>query len=352
MSMNRTAAALPGAVHTADVVGRPGTPEPDSPSRFPPELLHAAATLYYLEDATQAQVAKRLGTSRPTVSRLLAEARRRGIVRIQVQPVPASTGSSLAREVQAALGLRAAYLAPTPAGIAVGAALAPALGDALRDVGLQPGDILLVTSGRTVYEAAQASLPQLPGVRLAPTIGGQDEPEPWYQTNEITRTVATHVGGIPSFLYAPALPGAELHQSLLRDPSIRGVLEMWEQGTCVLMGVGGPLLGRASLPQFFPKDAAAVRDAVGDICSRLYDGDGRPLEFPGSDRLMAISLESLRRVPHSIAVATGRTKVRSMVAAARAGYFNRLVTDETTAALLLQEVAGRDTVQRRCPEPA
>jgi len=333
---------------TQDEAGLPcilqGVPERkaeavDSPSRFPAELLHAAATLYYLEDATQAQIAKRLGTSRPTVSRLLSEARRQGIVRIEVLPPPALAGSSLARRLEVALGLHAVYLSTVPPGIAVGAALAPALGTALRAVGLQPGDILLVTSGRAVYEAAQSQLPRLEGIRLAPTIGGQHEPEPWYQTNEITRTIATRVGGSASFLYAPALPSAQLHRSLLRDPSIRKVVEMWDQGSAVVMGVGGPLLGRESLPQFFPRDAPGVREAVGDICSRLYDASGRPLKFPGSDRLMAIELESLRKIPHSIAVATGRSKVRSMVAAARAGYFNQLVTDEATAVLLLDEAA-------------
>jgi DNA-binding transcriptional regulator LsrR (DeoR family) len=45
-------------------------PIAESP-RFSPQLLYRAATLYYQQDATQAQVADRLGTSRATVSRLL-----------------------------------------------------------------------------------------------------------------------------------------------------------------------------------------------------------------------------------------------------------------------------------------
>ena len=53
-------------------------------ARFPPELMYAAARLYYLEDKNQAAVAEHLGTSRATVSRLLSEARRAGIVRIDV----------------------------------------------------------------------------------------------------------------------------------------------------------------------------------------------------------------------------------------------------------------------------
>ena len=55
-------------------------------SHFPASLLYAAARLYYEDDATQAEVAAQLGTSRATVSRLLAEAKRQGIVRIEVVP--------------------------------------------------------------------------------------------------------------------------------------------------------------------------------------------------------------------------------------------------------------------------
>ena len=39
----------------------------------------SAASLYYLEDVNQAAIATRLGTSRATVSRMLAEAQRRGM---------------------------------------------------------------------------------------------------------------------------------------------------------------------------------------------------------------------------------------------------------------------------------
>src|SRR3954447_1114472 len=65
-------------------------------SRFDPSMLYAVAKLYYLEDATQAEVAAQLGTSRATVSRLLSEARRQGIVKIQVTAPEASGADGLA----------------------------------------------------------------------------------------------------------------------------------------------------------------------------------------------------------------------------------------------------------------
>lgn len=318
---------------------------------FPKALMHAAASLYYLEHATQAEVAVRLGISRPTVSRLLSEARRAGIVRIEVVAPVDEDLEDLERRTATALGLHAVHLSPLPPRAPVGAALAPELSTALARVGLAPGDVLLVSSGRTVHEAAQAELPALPGVVVAPTIGGQDEPEPWYATNEIVRQVAGKVGGRPTFLYAPALPGPELYETLQGDPSLRRVLALWRSARCAIVGVGAPPLTRTSLPRFVPYDAGSLHQAVGDVCSRFYDRSGRPVPWPGSERLIATSLEVLGAIPTCIAVAAGPDKVPSILAGATAGWFNQLVTDAGTATALVG-AAGTDGPAPRRPAAA
>ncbi len=292
-------------------------------------------------------MAERLGTSRATVSRLLSEAKRQGIVRIEVVPPAEARPGDLADRLARALGLTSVYLSPplpTPsAGRSVvdvmGRVLAPAVGRALSEAGLLPGDVLLVSSGRTVYEVAQFDLAALPGVVIAPTVGGNDQPEEWYQTNEITRLVANRVGGRASYLFAPALPGEELYQSLLNDPSIQRVLHLWPHARCALMGVGAPPLIRSDIPQFVPTGSTSLRAAVGDVCSRFYDRDGQPIEFDGGERLIAVELDALRHIPVTIAVAVGKEKVDSIVGGARGGYFNHLVTDPVTATAILASPA-------------
>lgn len=308
-------------------------------ARFSPALMHSAATLYYDQDATQAEVAERLGLSRATVSRLLSEARRAGIVRIEVVAPVDHDLDALAERLAAALGLRSAWIPALPTRGPVGEALAPALSAALRAVGLARGDVLVVSTGRTVYEAAQGSLPELPGVTLAPMIGGQDEPEVWYAPNEIIRQFAVRVGGDPVFLYAPALPGPELHDTLLHDPSTRRVFELWSRARCAVLGVGAPPLTRASLPRFIASDTDSLHGSVGDVCSRFYDAHGEAVAFRGSERLIATDFERLREIPDTIAVAAGAVKVPSILTGAASGYFNQLVTDADTSAALI-DAAG------------
>jgi DNA-binding transcriptional regulator LsrR (DeoR family) len=311
----------------------------DAPrTRFSPALMLQAATLYYEEEATQADVAERLGLSRATVSRLLSEARRAGIVRIEVVAPVDHDLDALAGELASALGLARAWLPAMPVRGTVGEALAPALAAALRASGLGRGDVLLVSTGRTIWEAAQGSLPSLPGLTLAPMIGGQDEPEVWYAPNEIIRQFAVRLEGEPVFLYAPALPGPELYDTLLHDPSTRRVFELWTQARCAVMGVGAPPLSRASLPRFIAADTAPLRESVGDVCSRFYDARGDAIAFPGSERLIATGFERLREIPTTIAVAAGVVKVPSIVTGAAAGYFNQIVTDAETALALIAAV--------------
>ncbi|NUR92488.1 MAG: helix-turn-helix domain-containing protein [Nonomuraea sp.] len=304
-------------------------------ARFPHELMYAAATQYYLEDATQADIAKRLGVSRATVSRLLTEARRQGIVEIRVHRPAALAEGPLAAQVAEALRIRRVFLVPKVSGPALGPWLAPGVARALAAAELEPGDVILVSSGSTVYECAREGLGRYPGVTIAPAVGGQEEPQPWFQTNETTRILAERLGGVPSYLYAPALPGPELFSSLQHEPSVRRVMDLWAHAKCALVGVGSAPLMRQVMPAFVPREAPSLRRAVGDVCSRYYDSDGAPVEYPGSERLVATGLEELRRIPTSIAVAVGAEKVPSIIAAARGGYFNQLVTDAATAETLL-----------------
>ncbi|MEV4288693.1 sugar-binding domain-containing protein [Nonomuraea bangladeshensis] len=300
-------------------------------ARFPHELMYAAAQQYYLEDATQGDIAKRLGVSRATVSRLLTEARRQGIVEIRVHRPDAMADGPLADEVAQALDLRRVHLVPKVSGPALGPWLAPGVARALAGVGLESGDVVLVASGTTVYECAREGLGQFPGVTIAPAVGGQEEPQPWFQTNETTRILAERVGGVPAYLYAPALPGPELFYSLQHEPSVRRVMDLWARAKCALVGVGSAPLMRQMVPSLMPRDAESLRRAVGDVCMRVYDRDGEPVTYPGSERLVAAKPEELRRIPSVIAVAVGAEKVLSIVAGARGGYFNELVTDTPTA---------------------
>lgn len=302
-------------------------------------LLHTVATMYYLEEANQAAIATELAISRPTVSRLLAEARRVGVVQFVIPPLVATADSQLAEELVSALGINHVYLSnPAPAK-AIGRALAPALSTALRGAGLRPGSVMVLATGKAIYETVEHELPTIPGVIVTPAVGGQDEPEAWYQANELARIMAERIGGYPAFLYAPALPGKQLHEILLADESTALVLDLWQRARCAVLGIGAPPTRRESISAAIPIKSRELLDrAVGDVCLRFFDINGDAVNFPGSERLFGIDMGTLIKIPVRIALAVGSEKACSIIGAARGGLINELVTDATTGQAVLREL--------------
>lgn len=317
---------------------RDDRPATRAPGRFDPELTYQAARMYYREDVTQAEIAERLNVSRPTVSRLIAQARRRGLVRIEVVRPAESADAALADELREALGLDTARVGPTVGGSHPAQGLGSELGTALTDLAPRPGTVVLVSSGRTMYEVSRSGLPTLPGIEVVPAVGGVAEPEAWHQTNEICRSFAEQTLGRPNFLFAQAMPSAAMYASLRQDEEFVRVTGLWAKAEVAVVGVGGPLTSRHSISRAIPADSGDLARAVGDICLNFFDYDGAPIEFPGSDRLVRISADQLRTVPHTVAIAVGREKVASLVAAAQAQLYNELITDAATAQALLWAV--------------
>ncbi len=317
---------------------KPSTTAEAPGSKFSLATLYEAARMYYLEEANQVQIAERMQVSRPTVSRLLAEARRVGLVRIEVINPANDEGRLLAEDLARTLGLHKAYVADGDQSARMGAGLSAQVDEVFADIGLTAGDVLLVSSGRTVYDIVEGVLPRLPGVIISPTVGGQAEPEPWYQTNEIARTMAEKTGGSPAFLFAQALPSPEMYTSIHRDASFQRIQRLWENASMALLGVGAPPSSRGSISKFIPSDDDSLLRAVGDICLNFFDAAGHDVPFPGSERMINTRLETLQQVPHTVAAAVGLNKASSIVAGAKAGYFNRLITDARTARAVIDLV--------------
>src|SRR3954451_9486605 len=118
-------------------------------------LLVKVAQLYYLQGLNQDQIGRQLGVSRSKVSRMLKEARERGLVEISIH-FPSRFSLDLERQLESELGLREAVV--VNAGGVVGSQILSAVAGAASDYlfrVLQPGDVLGVSGGETVALTAQ-----------------------------------------------------------------------------------------------------------------------------------------------------------------------------------------------------
>lgn len=305
-------------------------------SHMDPQLLHRAASAYYLDDLRQAEVAERLGVSRPTVSKLLTEARRIGMVRFEVLDVGEPDVSDLEDRLRNLLGIEEVRIAAGDQTQREYRGLGDLLGDVLYRLELTQGDVLLISSGKTTHAVSRMpGMPELRGVVIAPTVGGQQESDPAFQTNETVRNLANRTGAEPRFIFAPALPSPSLWRSLQADPSFVEITDLWTRARVLVTGIGSPYARRDSLTSVVPREDVGLRGAVGDLCLHFFDADGQEVLYPGSDRLVRPSVQLLRAIPTSIALAAGGEKAPSIRAGARTGLFTTLITDVPTAEAVL-----------------
>ena len=300
------------------------------------------AELYYDSGLTQAEVAKQLGMTRLRVNRLLQDARRDGIVRIEVIN-PLANCSDLEQKLEAKFGLRRAVVIPvfndSPPVLAheIGKAGARLVAEILQN-----GDLVGIGWGTTVYELVHSfTCERAIRATFVPLIGGLGEVHAHFQINDFARKMAQVVDGRWKALHAPFLvERKEIKDTLLTDTLIKDTVDMWSRLDHAVVGIGmsiskSPML----LTQYFTNAHLIQMEkqgVVGDICSRFFDKDGRLCDWDINDRLIGISLEQLRETRNVIAVAGGVVKTTAILAALQGGYVDMLVIDEQTAGALLR----------------
>jgi DNA-binding transcriptional regulator LsrR (DeoR family) len=295
------------------------------------------AKLHYQSDMSQVDIAKKLGLSTATVSRLLQKARSAGIVRIEV--IDLSPSEDLSAALVDGLKLRTAAVIDTPSSNVL-SALAPPVGSMLQQAGLRSGSTLGIGWGRAVREVTLAGLPRLPGIVTTALNGGMQQAAPHFQINEFVRLAAEQMGGIPHFLHAPYISSSELRDAFLADPTVQQVTSLWNKLDAAIVGVGlrhaaNPSEATAALP-----GEKALSHAAGDVLRHYVTEAGEILHWDGEERMIAASPQQLRQVPLCIAVAATPAKAAGIIGAARSGMINALVTDANTAQAILDRLSA------------
>ncbi|MCR4406811.1 MAG: sugar-binding transcriptional regulator [Anaerolineae bacterium] len=306
------------------------------------ELLAQVANLYYEENLTQDEIAHRIGTSRSTVSRLLHEARAAGVVEIIIH-YPWKTMSELEQELTGRFHLRHARVLagqgrPYPEilrGLGVLAARY------LESV-LQESSILGISWGTAVHSTVQALRPErkLP-ITVVQMIGAVGTGDPLIDGPDLARLLANIYGGECRYLHAPlVVEDAQVQEMLLQEPRIRETLSLACQADVALVGIGSTVPEVSSLLRAGYLDLETLmqlraQGAVGDVCARHYDAQGRLLDIELNQRIVGIELEALHHIEQVIGVAGGEAKAEAILGALRGGHVNVLVTDDVAAKRVL-----------------
>ena len=312
-------------------------------------LIVRAAWLYYVAGLNQEETATRLGLHRTRVTRLLSEARERGVVSVTIEHAAAR---DLATEQAIAdrYGLEFCIATP-PVGFASASSDAPVADAqgliARRAVGsagasflkgqLGKGAVTIgVSWGRTIEQVAL----QLSGVRnpdatfvsLMGSLTRNSASNPF----EVVQALAARTGGEGHFLPVPFIADTVSDREVLM--SQRSVAEALALARSADLFSVGELTSDAILlrqQMLTERELAGIRrlGGVADSLGQFFDRDGRLIEHEVSRRTLALEIAHLRdrRV---VLLGAGLQKGEAMHAMLSTGLVSALIIDGDAAALL------------------
>lgn len=315
---------------------KPGAASPDGSDET--ALMLAIARRYYREDQSKVDIAKELDISRFQVARLLQEARRIGLVRIEIGS-PGHVDQELSMQVADRLGLSRVIVveahpsAPQSTFDFVGSALTTEL-ERLATEGASVG-----LAWSRAAPAMARGLRRLPPCAVIQLSGAIYPPGGLPGSVEVTREVAASAGGTAHILYAPlVVPDLETANGLRRQPEIADALSRGDQLDIAVLSIGAWQPGSSAVFDLLSEaDREETRNigVIGEVSGRLLSIDGQPVITELDDRIIGATLDQLRSATVRLTSASGAERRDATLAAVRAGLVSTLVIDDALARALI-----------------
>jgi DNA-binding transcriptional regulator LsrR (DeoR family) len=323
---------------------------PPGPPRADPDqdrLLVKVARLYYESGLTQARIAQRIRLSRQKVQRLLDAAKEKGVVRIVVEPLQ-GVHAEREKALEERFGLAEAVIVETSS-FTDQSVVARETGVAAADYLLRvarPKDRMVLSWGGALLGMVNGLRRhphrELHGVIVIQGLGGVVDPSRDTHSSELVRRLSHFLGGRAMPLPAPGVAADRAaRNAFLRDVHVSKVLDSGRAADIAFVGIGAPrqdsiLVREGSIVKWEELEELKTRGAVGDISLRYFDRNGKAVSSDLDDRVVGLSLEDFRRIPHVVGVAGGAAKVEAIRGALAGKLLNVLITDHVTAQRLLE----------------
>lgn len=307
------------------------------------KLLARVAYLYYSENKTQSGIAKILGVYRTTISRMLSQAKKTGIVKINIEGYDVDL-LALEEYFRKKYGLLQVDITRNIADETKeefmynfsrsAANFVKNLVDDQQVIGISWGSTLsgMVEQFETRYMEQSV---------ICPLAGGPSQINVKYHVNTLIYELAKKCHAKSSFINATVIQeSAEVAKGILEAKYFNETLSLWKKLDVAIVGIGEDLSGENSQWRdlLTSKDIELLRKehVVGECCCRFFDKSGKLVYPELQARTVGLPLEKLAEVPKSIAIAYGEKKAKALLAMIKKGYINCVVTDEATIHQILR----------------
>lgn len=302
------------------------------------DLAARAAWLYYIGNKTQDEIASRLGISRQGAQRMVALARTEGLIKFRLDRRAAEC-AELSERLRDRFGLDFCDVVPSS-----GASIADVSVSAAEQIEARLEQVEPLTlafgSGRTlrasVQQVAAIHRPQHRVVALVGNLTRLGRASPFDAVFRLADLTAAQCHPMPLAVVADSpAEAAQMRTQRVYQLLHALVREAHTQFVGVSFVARGAPLEEDGFVTPAELDELMALGAVGEICGRAMDAEGRLITGGTNARVMAIPLDDPVS-PTRIGVAAGAQKVVPLRAALRGGWLSGLITDEPTAATVLE----------------
>lgn len=309
------------------------------------KLIVKIAKMYYEEGLTQTAISKRLGISRPKISRLMQEALDQGIVRIEIASIPGDY-ADLMQELESKYDLVEAIVVEVAGPLTYETAshfLGIAAAELFQRI-VKDGDVIGLTWGSALASmVAHLEQERKPNCMVVQMVGGLGSPNTNTHATDLVIRTAMALGARMSLMPAPgvvdSIDSAEL---LIADRHISQALDFVKKTDVAFVGIGATkhnpfLMRNEEIITYEEMGVLRSQGAVGDISLHFFNPDGLEIDSEFHRRVIGVSYEVLKGIPRVVGIAGGPDKYKAILGAIQGGLVNTLITDTETAQKLIEE---------------
>jgi len=297
------------------------------------------ACYYYKLGMTQDEIAKKMCISRQKVNRVLKKCLEERIVKISIEGY-AYDGIEAEVKLETLLGIDRMIIVDGPDKESIGNASAAFLKGMIKDndiIGFSGGKALSsIVDNLKPVDAKNLSVTQLVGIL---NINGE-----YGSSDYIVRKAAEKLSAKPYFIYAPmVLDNKLLRDSLLKDDFYKDVFSAMKSCTIAMVLIGGmDHISSLTENRFISEEEVQeLKDnkVVGEVCTHFFDIDGNIVSSTINSRVLSIDIDSYKKIPLRVGIASGYESLKAIIGAARSGLINVLITDYETSEMLQNSIS-------------
>ncbi len=313
-------------------------------------IMNAVIYKYYMENKTGAQIAKETGISTPTVSRLLKRAKDEGMLEIKIKE-PYMTCILLEQEMKKRYDLNHVMVVPvfekegkeTEDDIKKHVALE---GARYVQRTIKDGDTIGLNWGGTMYHLIQYLNPcRKVNANIVTMHGSIANCDAKLAVNTLVRRAAMAFGGqsMP-LVYDGLFASKEKLNEIKSQESCKNVFQVFEKINMSISGVGdftsrtGSPLASTQYLKTEELELLEEKEVCCDILLRFFNPSGEECDTNLKDRTLSIDLETYKKIPNKVVVASGSRKEKAIKALLAGNLVDVLIIDYYLAQKLVSNL--------------